>query len=76
MLSDLLFSVTWIPQHLYLERFGEEKTTIDERIKRKHWIKGVHYNVPKGSKGRWINLEEVNKWASGQTNTKAYLHAN
>lgn len=61
----------WVPQSLYLEAFKETKDTINERIKRKHWVKGIHYNVPPGSKGRWINLKAVNEWASGKP-TAAY----
>ncbi|AZZ98791.1 hypothetical protein [Pseudoalteromonas sp. R3] len=56
----------WIPQAVYIQNYLEKKETIDERIKKHHWIKGIHYNVPKGSKTRWINIMEVNKWAAGQ----------
>lgn len=64
----------WVPQELYIEVYKEKSTQIDERVKRKHWIKGQHYNVPPGSKKRWINLDEVSLWASGK-DTKAYLNA-
>ena len=56
----------WIPQSKYLEMYGEKKTTIDERIKKRQWVKGKHYNVPEGCKTRWINIEAVNAWASGE----------
>ncbi|CAM4334055.1 Excisionase [Pseudoalteromonas maricaloris] len=76
MLNQMSHIGSWIPQEMYLRVYGEEKSTLDERIRRKHWVKGTHYNVPRGSKGRWINIEEVNKWAAGQISTSAYLHAN
>ena len=55
----------WIPAEQYYAIYKESKGQIDERIKNKYWIKGKHYNQPKGSKQRWINIEAINQWAAG-----------
>ncbi len=70
-MNNIMPITDWIPQEKYLEIYGEKKNAIDERIKKRQWIKGVHYNVPKGSKGRWINVKAVNEWASGKVNSTA-----
>lgn len=54
----------WVPQPIYCAAFGETVDTINRRIANGHWQKGKHYNKPNGSKVRWINLEEVQKWAA------------
>lgn len=57
----------WIPLKAYLRVMPEEtKIAIETRIKRKHWVRGVHYHTPPGS-FMWVNLRAIRRWASGQS---------
>lgn len=51
-----------VPVRRYMELYRESKNTIDMRIKRGYWRKGIEYGVPKGG-GLWISLKAVNEWA-------------
>lgn len=43
--------------------YGETPESINKRIQRQYWIVGVHVLKVDGSKERWIDITEVNKWA-------------
>ena len=51
-----------VPVRKYMELYGETRNTIEVRIKRGYWRKGIEYGVPKGG-GLWISLKAVNEWA-------------
>ena len=70
-MNNVMPITEWIPQAKYIEIYGESVNTINERIKKRQWRRGVHFNVPKGSKGRWINVKAVNEWASGKASSTA-----
>lgn len=43
--------------------YGETPESINKRIQRQYWIVGIHVLKVEGSKERWIDIAEVNKWA-------------
>ncbi|EMD1718696.1 excisionase [Providencia stuartii] len=47
----------------YCNLYGETPEAINKRLQRQHWIEGVHVLKVEGSKERWIDITEVNKWA-------------
>lgn len=52
----------WVPLLAYTRLFPEEtKDAIEMRIKRKHWVRGVHYTTPAGSK-MWLNVIAIGEW--------------
>lgn len=54
----------WVPLQSYLRLFPEEtKVGIETRIKRKHWVRGVHYTTPQGSR-MWVNVIAIGKWVA------------
>lgn len=56
-------SVECLPISKYCELFGETTDAINKRVQRQFWHEGVHILKVEGSKERWIDLKEVNKWA-------------
>lgn len=65
--DDVAKLVDWIPRRRYMQLYGETEAVINNRIARKQWVLGVHYNRPEGG-GTWISIKAVNAWAS-QTNS-------
>lgn len=55
-------SVECLPISKYCELFGESTDAINKRVKRRFWQEGVHVLKVDGSKERWIDIKEVNKW--------------
>lgn len=58
--------------------YGETPESINKRIQRQYWIVGVHVLKVEGSKERWIDITEVNKWARNTAHlrvTKSPLHS-
>lgn len=56
----------WVPLETYLRIFPEEsKEAIETRIKRRHWLRGVHYTTPKGSR-MWVNIIAIGAWVQAQ----------
>jgi hypothetical protein len=55
----------WIPTEMYLRMFPTETAAgIASRVKRKRWIRGVHYNRVAGTMS-WVNLKAIRCWAAG-----------
>lgn len=65
-------SLDWLPLPTYLELTKETEEAIRLRIRRGHWLRGVHVTHPAGSKHLWVNLKAVNEWAKGEK--PAHLH--
>lgn len=55
-------SVECLPISKYCELFGESTDAINKRVQRHFWQEGVHVLKVDGSKERWIDIKEVNKW--------------
>lgn len=56
-------SLDVMPISAYCQATGDTSDAINKRIQRKIWMKGIHVLDVEGSRERWIDLEEVNKWA-------------
>lgn len=52
-----------VPLSTYCRESGETVEAINKRIQRGTWLMGVHVLNIDGVKERWIDLEEVTKWA-------------
>lgn len=52
-----------VPISKYCELFGESTEAINKRLQRQFWQEGVQVLKVEGSKERWIDIREVNKWA-------------
>lgn len=52
-----------LPIETYCELYHDTVEAINKRVARKIWEDGKHINKPEGSKVRWINIKEVEKWA-------------
>ncbi|EPC7689754.1 excisionase [Providencia stuartii] len=52
-----------LPISAYCNLYGETPEAINKRLQRQHWFEGVHVLKVEGSKERWIDIAEVNKWA-------------
>lgn len=63
----------WVPLSEYIAHAkGETPDAISNRIRRGHWLKGVHARKPEGARELWINLKAVEDWAAGKK--PAHLH--
>ncbi|MEQ5728899.1 excisionase [Providencia alcalifaciens] len=56
-------SVECLPISVYCKIFNDTTDAIRKRIERQFWHEGVQVLKIEGSKERWIDLIEVNKWA-------------
>lgn len=56
-------SLDVMPISTYCQATGESVDAINKRIQRKIWQVGVHVLKVDGVQERWIDLEEVNRWA-------------
>ena len=52
-----------VPLSKYCELSGEEKKTVVRRIERGVWQTGKQVCEMSGVRERWIDLDEVEKWA-------------
>lgn len=56
----------WIPLETYIQLFpSETRVTVESRIKRKYWTRGVHYTYPPGAR-MWVNTIAIGEWAQAQ----------
>lgn len=56
----------WIPLKMYLRLFPvETKVAITQRLRRNHWQRGTHYNVPPGGEA-WVNLTAIREWVTSK----------
>jgi len=56
-------SLDVMPISAYCHTTGESEEAINKRIQRKIWRMGVHVLKVDGVRERWIDTEEVNRWA-------------
>ncbi|MGK3134829.1 excisionase [Pantoea trifolii] len=56
-------SLDVMPISTYCQTTGESVEAINKRIQRKIWQEGVHVLKVDGVRERWIDLEEINRWA-------------
>ncbi len=60
--------LNWVPLSEYVAQArGETADAVDARLRRGHWLKGIHARKPDGAKELWINLRAVEDWAAGKT---------
>lgn len=52
-----------IPLSIYLSETGESREAINKRIQRGIWRLGVEVLDVDGSRERWVDCVEVEKWA-------------
>ncbi len=52
-----------VPISTYCQNTGESIEAINKRIQRKIWREGGHVLKVDGVRERWIDLDEVNRWA-------------
>lgn len=57
-----------VPLSTYCKNTGESVEAINKRIQRKIWMEGVHVLKVDGVRERWIDLDEVNRWARNSRN--------
>lgn len=58
----------WVPITAYLDSAkGDTREAVESRLRRGHWLRGVHARKPEGAKELWINLPAVNDWAAGKS---------
>ena len=55
-------SLRTAPIAKYCELSGESPETVRKRIKRGHWVKGIHAIKPPHIRELWIDLEAVEQW--------------
>lgn len=63
--------LAWVPLKRYCRIVGELPGTVHTRISRGTWKMGVQVNKPKGG-DLWVNLLEVQLWASGKKSIPAH----
>lgn len=63
VIMDVSFELECLPISKYCELFGDSSDAINKRVQRQFWYEGVHVLKVEGSKERWIDVKEVNKWA-------------
>ncbi|MBC5791243.1 excisionase [Providencia sp. JUb39] len=68
-------SVECLPISKYCELFGESTDAINKRVQRRFWQEGVHVLKVDGSKERWIDIKEVNKWVRKNKQDTYYQEA-
>ena len=64
-------SLRTVPLTKYCELSGEDIETVRQRIKRGHWVKGVHAIKPPHIRELWIDLEAVERWIRNGGNSLA-----
>ncbi|MGV7960111.1 excisionase [Photorhabdus tasmaniensis] len=58
-----MVNIECVPISAYCYATGETVDAINKRIQRGVWLDGVHVLKVEGVKERWIDLNEVAKWA-------------
>ncbi|AKH63865.1 MULTISPECIES: hypothetical protein [Photorhabdus] len=58
-----MVNIECVPISTYCYATGETVDAINKRIQRGVWLDGVHVLKVEGVKERWIDLNEVAKWA-------------
>ncbi len=56
-------SLDCVPISTYCKNTGESEEAINKRIQRKIWRMGIHVLKVDGVRERWVDLDEVNRWA-------------
>ncbi len=52
----------WIPLRMFLRMYPTESVkSVEQRLRRGIWQRGVHYHVPDRS-GAWVNLNAIRAW--------------
>lgn len=64
--------MSWVHIDQYLRDRGDTREAVEQRLRRGHWLRGVHARRPDGSKALWVNLTAVGDWAAGKV--PAHLH--
>lgn len=52
-----------VPLSAYCQSHGESSEQVKKRIQRGVWLEGVHVLRIDGVRERWVDLDEVAKWA-------------
>lgn len=52
-----------VPLSVYLKETGESRESINKRVQRGIWRVGVEVLEVDGSKERWVDCVEIEKWA-------------
>ena len=60
-------ALDWVRLSEYCRKSGETPDAVDKRIRSGYWLKGVHVNLPQGSRELWVYEPAVNDWAAGKT---------
>ncbi len=68
-------SVECLPISKYCELFSESTDAINKRVQRRFWQEGVQILKVDGSKERWIDIKEVNKWVRKNKQDTYYQEA-
>lgn len=59
--------INWVPLSVYCESVkGETPDAVSNRLRRGHWLKGIHARKPDGARELWINLKAVEDWCEGR----------
>lgn len=56
-------SLSCVPLSIYCQQSGESPDAINKRVQRGVWREGIHLLNIAGVRERWVDLDEVNKWA-------------
>ncbi|MEH5098298.1 excisionase [Atlantibacter hermannii] len=58
-----MLNLDCVPISAYCKETGETPDTINKRVQRGVWREGIQVQKVDGVKERWIDLNEVAKWA-------------
>ena len=56
----------WKRLKAYCDESGDTPDAVDKRVRSGIWLRGVHVNIPEGSRETWVNELAVNDWAAGR----------
>jgi len=62
-MEDTMLNLDCVPISAYCKETGETPDTINKRVQRGVWREGIQVQKVDGVKERWIDLNEVAKWA-------------
>lgn len=54
-------TIEWVRLSKYCEATGESPGSVNQRIKRGGWLKGVHWQIGPDRR-RWINIRKAQEW--------------
>lgn len=66
-----MLNLQCVPISVYCKETGETPDAITKRVQRGFWREGIQVLKVNGAKERWIDLNEVSKWARQTSDCRA-----